>query len=82
MTELELYKFVQDKEMDWRGDGHLKLWLEGSDLKEFAVVEGGGITDDGGFIIYLVDDGVVCLDLDEVCELHDINPENILNRRR
>ncbi|MFA1821179.1 hypothetical protein ACDX78_13565 [Virgibacillus oceani] len=81
MTALELYKFVQDKEMDWRGDGHLKLWLEGGELKEFAEIEGDGITEDGGFEVYLVGGGTICIDLDEVCELHDINPEDILAKK-
>ncbi|MBW3113544.1 hypothetical protein KYJ26_16945 [Bacillus sp. MCCB 382] len=80
MTELELYKFVQDKEMRWVSDNDLNLWINISELKEFADLDDDLIVEDGGFQITLVHGGVVCINLFDVCELHDIEPENILTK--
>jgi len=77
MTESELYKFVQDKEIDWRGDT-LMLWLNGYDLKEFSEMEGDIIVEDGGYEVHLVHDGTICIELNDICEIHEIEPENIL----
>lgn len=77
MTELELYKFVQGKELEWHGDA-LMLWLEGSEVQEFSELERDCIVEDGGYEVTLVHGGVICLELNDVCELHGIDPENIL----
>ena len=80
MTELELYKFVQDKEMRWISDEVLNLWIEARDLKEFADLDNDLIVEDGGFEVTLVHGGVVCINLYDVCELHDIDPENMCKK--
>ncbi len=80
MTELELYKFVQDKEMRWVTDDQLNLWIDADDLKEFSEIEGDCIVEDGGFEIVLVHGGTICINLTDVCEIHDINPENIFHK--
>jgi hypothetical protein len=79
MTELELYKFVQDKEMDWRGADytHLYLWIPFYALEEFTKLLGYD---------YLCEDGeevslqynCVCVDLLDICENFEIDPTNIL----
>lgn len=79
MTELDLYKFVQDKEIDWRGD-KLILWIYPSDLAEFTQLCGYTTFDDGGPEVQLQMHGVVALDLVEICEHHGIEPENILKK--
>lgn len=76
MTELELYKFVQDKEIDWRGDS-LILWIEPSEVQEFADVIDRCNADDGGLDCKIQQDGTVCIDLIDLCEEYDIEPENI-----
>lgn len=79
MTELELYKFAQDKEIDWRGD-KLMLWLSPHQIHEFIEVEGDIITDDGGCEVTLIMGGDICIELNDICEIHEINPENILSK--
>ncbi len=79
MTELDLYKFVQHKEIEWHGD-KLLLWLDGYDLKDFSEVEGDCIVEDGGYPVHLVHDGTICIELNDVCDLHGIDPNNILEK--
>lgn len=81
MSELELYKFVQDKEMRWVSDNQLNLWISASELKVFADLDDDLIVEDGGFEITLVHGGMVCINLLDVCELHDIEPENIFSKK-
>ncbi|WP_172369611.1 hypothetical protein [Sporosarcina jiandibaonis] len=76
MTELELYKFTQDKEIDWRGDS-LMLWIDPSDIQDFAELIGDGMFDDGGLKVTMVHGGTLCIDLDDVI-MDDIELENIL----
>lgn len=80
MTELDLYKFVQDKEMRWVSDEQLNLWIDAVDLREFAEIEGDCIVEDGGFEVVLVHGGTVCINLSEICDMHDIEPENIFKK--
>ena len=77
MKELELFKFVQDKEIDWRGD-LLILWIHPSDLKEFADLLGYNYLSEDGLNVNLRDGGTVAVELNDVCEAFDIEPENIL----
>lgn len=77
MTELELSYFVQGKEIDWRGDA-LMLWLDGNDLYKFSELEGDCIVEDGGYKVTLTYEGMICIEMNEICELHEIDPENIL----
>jgi len=79
MTELEIYKFVQDKEINWHED-KLMLWLEGAELREFSDIEGDNIVEDGGYEVTLVHGGSICIELNDICELHEIDPENILQK--
>lgn len=77
MTELELYKFTQDKEIDWRGDS-LIIWLEPSEVQEFAELIDRCSADDGGLDCKIQHSGTICIDLNELCEEYDIESENIL----
>ncbi|WP_342505898.1 hypothetical protein [Sporosarcina sp. FSL K6-2383] len=77
MTELELYKFCQDKEIGWRGES-LIMWISPSEVQEFADLIDRCSADDGGLDCKIQQDGTVCVDLIELCEEYDIDPENIL----
>lgn len=79
MTELELYKFVQDKEIGWRGD-KLILWIDHYSLPEFADLLGDNLLCDGGLEVTLLSGGTIALDIVDLCENHDIDPENILRK--
>lgn len=76
MTELQLYKFCEDKEMDWRND-KLIIWLEPEDIRRFATLLGDGYLCEDGLNINLRNGGVIALELNQICEDFDINPEEI-----
>lgn len=79
MSELDLYKFVQDKEMDWRGE-KLIMWLYYYDLKDFAELIGDDALSEGGLEVSLLQAGMIGVELNEVCEWFDIEPERILKK--
>ncbi|MNH44208.1 hypothetical protein D3C79_1063010 [compost metagenome] len=79
MSELDLYKFSQDKEMDWRGD-KLIMWFDHYDLKDFAELIGDDALSDGGLEIILLQGGMIAVELNDVCEWFDIEPERILEK--
>ena len=77
MTELELYKFVQDKEIEWRGK-HLVLWLSPYELEDFAELLGENYLSDGGIEITLLSHGTIALDIEDICNDFGIEPACIL----
>lgn len=79
MTELDLYKFVQDKEIDWRGDS-LMLWIDSGDIDEFAELVGDGMFDDGGLVVHMTHGGTICIDLNDINVDSEIELENILSK--
>lgn len=79
MTELQLYKFVQEKEIDWRGD-KLLLWITPHYLSEFAELVGDDYLCEGGEQVFLLPDGVIAIELNDICECFEIEPTNILPR--
>jgi hypothetical protein len=78
MTELDLYKFCQDKEIDWRGES-LILWVYFGDLKKFTQMVGYLNFSDGGMKVTLLD-SCVALELNDLCDSFGIDPENILKK--
>lgn len=79
MTELELYKFVQGKEIEWRGK-ELLLWLNFFDLSEFTELIGFDYLSEGGEEVVLQHDSI-CIDIVCICENNEINPNNILHKK-
>lgn len=77
MTELELYQFVQDKELDWRGKS-LMLWMHPYELNEFAELLGDNYLGDGGIEVSLLSGGSIALDIVDICNDFGIEPANIL----
>lgn len=78
MTELQLYKFIQNKEIDWRDD-KLILWVDFYDLKEFTLMIGYDYLSEGGIYIRLLE-SCIAIELNDLCESFDIEPENILKK--
>lgn len=78
MTELDLYKFCEDKEMDWRGD-QLIIWLYFSELADWTELVGHEHFDEGGMEVNLKSN-CIAFDLCEVCEDWEIDPERILKK--
>lgn len=79
MTELDLYKFINDNriEIDWRGN-NLYIWLEYYELESFCKLLDRCDADDGGLDCTLQNAGFVVLDLVPICEEYGIDPNNIL----
>jgi hypothetical protein len=79
MTELELYKFCQDKEIEWRGE-KLILWIEPDDLSEFADLLGVNYLCEGGLGVYLLTEGTIAVELNDIQSDFDIDLEHILSK--
>ena len=91
MTELDIYKFIYDNELEIRWQDfyehdkivkHLNVWVPAYLLKEFCELLGSSSFDDGGICItQLCYDGSTFIEnFDEVLEYHDIEPERILKK--
>lgn len=78
MTELKLYKFIHEYEIeiDWRGDS-LYIWIPFYVLNEFTNLLGYDHFSEGGEEVNL-QYNCICLDLVDICESCEIDPENIL----
>ncbi|QNB48188.1 hypothetical protein BR63_19085 [Thermanaerosceptrum fracticalcis] len=78
MTELQLYKFCQDKEIEWRED-RLILWIPYSDIEEFVKMIGYDYFSDVGIDVCLLYN-CIAVELNEICADFEIDPENILEK--
>lgn len=79
MTELKLYKFIAENELEVRWEGEeLLLWIDHYVLKKFCDLLDCCNAGDGGIDCQLQDGGVVVLDLAKVCKEYGIDPNNIL----
>lgn len=76
MTELELYKFVQGKEISWRGE-RLLLWIPFFHLEEFTKLLGYNYLSEGGEQVWLLTD-CVAVELNDICDNFEIEATNIL----
>jgi hypothetical protein len=82
MTELQLYKFINDHECEWRweDDGHLIIFVNWFWLKEFCQMLGRNIFDNDGLPCeqHLCADGEVCLyKFENILDYFGIEPENV-----
>lgn len=80
MTELQLYKFCEDKELRWEGEA-LLIWISFDDIAKFTQLVGYNMFDEGGILVHL-QDNAICLDLAEVCEYFDIEPKKTFYRKK
>jgi len=80
LTGLQLYKFIYENELeiDWRGD-ELVLWIEFYYIEEFTELIGEYYLSEGGIEVNLRHDGIA-LDIVDLCEYFDIDPEDILEK--
>lgn len=77
MTELQLYKFVEENNVSLRWDGdELIAWIPFLCISEFANLLGYDLLSDGGLDVNLQSD-CIALDMTEICEYFGIEPENI-----
>lgn len=80
MTELQLYKFLEKRNIETRWDETiLSCWISFYNLKEFYDML--NIRDGEDSInVQLVTDGCIYLDLANVCDRFDIDPLNICEK--
>lgn len=79
MSELELYKYIEELEPEirWHND-KLLIFLYYFQIEDFMEVAGEpGMFDDSGVEAHLKSDYMV-IDLVPFCEYYGIDPENIL----
>lgn len=84
MTELDLYKFINNRRHDiaWRGDS-LVMWMDSVYLEEFTDLIFGYLVSklaDGGFEVRLKQHGIIAFDLVPICEFYGIEAENIVDK--
>lgn len=82
MTELDLYKFITKNELEisWHGDDTLNLWISHYDMEDFSILLDRCDADDGGIDCKFQNGGDIVLNLLDICEEYDIEPENILKK--
>jgi hypothetical protein len=80
MTELQLYKFIQDNgvEMHWHGD-ELMCFLDAWMINDFCYMASHDLFDDEGIECRLKN-SYIAFDLCDVCEYYEIDPENIFSK--
>lgn len=77
MTELQLYKFIEENDVSLRWDGdELIAWISFLWISEFANLLRYDLLSDGGLEVNLQSD-CIALDMTEICEHFGIEPENI-----
>lgn len=80
MTELQLYKFCEDKQLDWRNNNtELILWILFWQLEDFTKMIGYNYLSEGDVEVTLLDD-CIALDIVDLCDYFGIEPENIMKK--
>ena len=83
MTELELYKFINDNSIEWHrqdneGTPDILIFPYVFQLEDFCKLIKDYDTDDGGLIIRLRSlNGYVAIWMGELCEYYGINMDNV-----
>lgn len=79
MTELQLFKFINKRylEMHWRGE-ELILWVGFDNIKDFVDLCPTYFGD--GDVNVNLQQHCIALDIVQLCEHYDIEPENILSK--
>jgi len=78
MNELELYKFIEDKETSFDGETAI-LWIHHVELESFVKLIGAGLLDEGGFDVKLQED-YIAVEMNDICEYHDIELDKVFNK--
>ena len=78
MTELDLYQFLKENEVEHSWCGEMLLaWISHWNLDDFTKMITGTL-DEGGIDCRLQGYGTVCVDLVPVCNHYGVDPERIL----
>jgi predicted CDP-diglyceride synthetase/phosphatidate cytidylyltransferase len=79
MTELNLYKFINENNIEWHyeQDG-IYMFVSFYLLKEFTAMIRTYLSDSVFEVV--LKDTYICLKINEICEYFDININNIFNK--
>ena len=80
MTGPELCKFIEESGSMTSFDGETAImWVYHFNVDDFAKLIGAGLLDDGGIEVRL-QETYVAIDMNEICEHHNIEPESIFEK--
>ncbi len=84
MTELELYQFIQENNVEWheesnRGEKDILIFLYSFELGDFCKLLGQSILDDDGITIVLKFN-YVCIWMQEICDHFGIEMSNVFKK--
>lgn len=75
MTELQLYKFLQDNSVEYRDT---TIWLTFSEAYDFYQMIESYFDTETVLETQIVNGGYIAIDIEDICKHYDINPQNIL----
>ena len=77
MTELELYRFITDHNVERsKNEDTILVWIYHFLIDDFVKLCWWSTFDEWWLDIRLQED-YICLDITSICECHDIDPDNI-----
>lgn len=82
MTELALFKFITDNDIEyhWSHDRkEIYAFINFSDLKEFNELIGDNIMEDG--LDCVMKYRYICFEMIHICDHHAIDPENVFTQK-
>ena len=81
MTELELYKYINDHKIEWHrairdGKEDILIMPAFDFLKAFTEMLGQSIFDDEG-VESMLRDGYLCIWMQDICDFHGVEMNNV-----
>ena len=82
MTELDLYKFINERDVEYHWDDKNNVWMfvYYPELYDFNKMLGNNITDEDG-IDCVMKDGYICFEMTGICACFGIDPENVFTNK-
>jgi len=85
MTELELYKWIQEHEPEWRWDINkseedVVIWVSTYALESFMKLLPSGLFDEGGIEVRLVD-RYIAIWASDICDYCGIEMGNVFSKK-
>jgi len=86
MTELELYKFIKDNNIEYHyhvkanDEKEIVVFVDINDIKEFNKLLRSSIFEDEG-LDCVMKDGYFCFEMVNICEHFDIYPQNVFEEK-
>ena len=78
MTELQLYKFVNERSIEWhKYNDNIILMVDFEYLNDFMSIVEPTLFDDGGLTVIMKHGYIVFDDMNYICDYYGIDPDNI-----